>query len=317
MNKALRCAALALLACGCSDSGSEPSVATSVVVTPASVTLDAVGASQEVHASVLDQAGKPMPGVALSWSSSSSAVTVAGVGGDGAIVTASQPGNASITATAGAASGSAAVQVAPAAASLAKAGGDGQRAMVHSQLPLPVRVKVLDRFGSAIAGQAVTFAVTQGDGSVGSASVTTGADGIAATTWLLGTSTSSGQEVTASAGATATPVKFTATATVGPLGGMAVFAGGTVQQAPAGTAVATRPAVRVTDIYGNPMIAVTVNFLVTSGGGSVTGLEQFTADNGVAIVGSWTLGAAPGANTLTASIPGFPALSVAFSATGT
>jgi len=46
------------------------------------------------------------------------------------------------------------------------------------------------------------------------------------------------------------------------------------------------------------------------------GSTQHTADNGVAIVGSWSLGPTPGANTLTASIPGFPALSVVFNATG-
>ena len=52
------------------------------------------------------------------------------------------------------------------------------------------------------------------------------------------------------------------------------------------------------DSSGNPVSGLTVTFTVTSGGGSITGGTDVTGDDGIAEVGSWTLGSTPGANTL-------------------
>jgi hypothetical protein len=71
-----------------------------------------------------------------------------------------------------------------------------------------------------------------------------------------------------------------------------------------GSAVAIAPAVRVTDANAAPRAAVTVHFSVTGGGGSVTGADAVTDQNGVAAVGRWTLGAAAGTNTLEATVTG-------------
>jgi hypothetical protein len=60
------------------------------------------------------------------------------------------------------------------------------------------------------------------------------------------------------------------------------------------------PAV-VTDTYGNLIPGVTMRFVVTSGGGKVTGAVQPTGIDGIATVGSWTVGDTPGPNTLSAS----------------
>lgn len=79
---------------------------------------------------------------------------------------------------------------------------------------------------------------------------------------------------------------------------------GNAQIAVAGSAVATPPSVRVIDAQGNGVNGQTVNFAVASGGGAITGATQLTSGDGVAAVGSWTLGASPGANTLTATAPG-------------
>ena len=87
------------------------------------------------------------------------------------------------------------------------------------------------------------------------------------------------------------------------------------QSAAAGTAVAVAPAVKVTDGLGAAVSGVAVTFAVASGGGSVTGAATTTNASGVATVGSWTLGAVAGANTLTASVATLPA--VTFTATGT
>ena len=60
-----------------------------------------------------------------------------------------------------------------------------------------------------------------------------------------------------------------------------------------------------------------VTFAVTSGGGSITGASQTTASNGIASVGSWTLGSAVATNTLTATAAGLSGSPVTFTASGT
>jgi hypothetical protein len=92
---------------------------------------------------------------------------------------------------------------------------------------------------------------------------------------------------------------------------------GDAQTASAGAAVATAPSVVVTDAKGKPVAGVTVTFAVASGGGSATGSPAKTDASGVAAVGSWTLGAGAGANTLTATSAGLTGSPVTFTATGT
>ncbi|HEX6575267.1 MAG TPA: Ig-like domain-containing protein, partial [Gemmatimonadaceae bacterium] len=108
------------------------------------------------------------------------------------------------------------------------------------------------------------------------------------------------------------PVTFTATAVAPVPSAIAGFAGNN-QTARPGFAVATPPAFIVTDPQGVPVPGVTVTFVVTSGGGSVSSPTSVTNTDGIATV-SWTLGPALGPNTLQASIPGgIPA--VTFTAT--
>ncbi len=100
---------------------------------------------------------------------------------------------------------------------------------------------------------------------------------------------------------------------------IAAFAGDG-QSAAVNSAVSVAPAVRVTDAGGNPVAFVPVTFAVASGGGSVTGAGPvFTDLNGVAAVGSWTLGPSPVTNTLsaTAGDPGVAGNPVTFTATAT
>lgn len=82
-----------------------------------------------------------------------------------------------------------------------------------------------------------------------------------------------------------------------------------------GAAVAEPPSVVVKDQNSQPLAGVHVIFAVTSGGGSVTGADVTTDVNGVATVGSWTLGATEGSNTLTATAANLPP--VLFTANGT
>lgn len=95
---------------------------------------------------------------------------------------------------------------------------------------------------------------------------------------------------------------------------------GNGQLATVGTAVASPPSVIVKNETNNNTVVVSgvsVTFAVVSGGGSVTGSPATTDSNGVATVGSWTLGTTAGPNTLTATSGSGGGLSVNFTATAT
>ncbi|MFN2603709.1 MAG: hypothetical protein ABR582_13270 [Gemmatimonadaceae bacterium] len=82
----------------------------------------------------------------------------------------------------------------------------------------------------------------------------------------------------------------------------------------AGAATTPAPSVLVKDQNGAPLAGAVVNFLVLSGGGSVSAASATTSASGVATV-NWTLGAAVGANALNASVGTLTA--VTFTATST
>lgn len=83
----------------------------------------------------------------------------------------------------------------------------------------------------------------------------------------------------------------------------------------AGTAVATVPRVRVLSAGGAGVADVPITFTVSSGGGSISGANTVTDADGFASVGSWTLGAAVGANALVAASSAVAGASVTFTAT--
>ncbi len=92
------------------------------------------------------------------------------------------------------------------------------------------------------------------------------------------------------------------------------------QSAPAGTAVPVAPAVQVLDAAGHPVVGASVTFAVTSGGGTLTDPTTVSTNaSGIAQVGGWTLGATPGANSLSATValPNLSGNPVTFTATGT
>ena len=163
-------------------------------------------------------------------------------------------------------------------------------------------ILVKDQNGAPMAGVTVNFLVLSGGGSVSGASVATDASGIGTVgSWTLGT-TAGPNALNAWAG-TLTAVTFTATGTAGAAAALTKSAGDN-QNGTTGTPVAVPPSVTVKDPNGNPKSDVVVTFAVASGGGSVTGGTATSNAAGVATVGSWTLGAATGSNTLTASAPG-------------
>lgn len=99
----------------------------------------------------------------------------------------------------------------------------------------------------------------------------------------------------------------------GPQPANIVVAGGNLQSAPYGAPTPVAPSVLVTSSSG-PLAGIAVTFGIVAGGGEVEGASAVTNASGVASVGRWILGPAPGPNTLRASAG---ALSVDISATGT
>jgi len=204
------------LAMACSDGGDSPTepptpVPTTVVVTPSTANLDALGATTQLSAQVQDQDGEVMTGASVSWQSSDA--QVAEVSSSTGLVTARGVGTATMTASAGSASGSATVNVQQVVAQVSTEGGDNQTGYLQEALPESVVVRVGDAGGNPIPGVSVSFTVQSGGGSVEASSVTTGSDGTAATSWILGP-TEGTQALRASAGGVST--SFSATGEVRP-----------------------------------------------------------------------------------------------------
>lgn len=191
--------------------------------------------------------------------------------------------------------------------------GDGQSAVVGSAVATAPSVLVTDAFGNPVQGVTVAFAITGGGGSLTAASPVTNASGVARVgSWTLGTT--AGANALGATVSGVAPVTFGATGTPGPVDGLAV-SGGDNQSAVAGFEVAVAPSVVAIDAFGNGVSGVPVTFEVESGGGSITGASAVTAADGTAFVGSWTLGASAGPNTLITTSTAV-ADTVTFSASG-
>ena len=141
--------------------------------------------------------------------------------------------------------------------SLTKVSGDGQGGLVGEQLAKPFVVSVLDQDGSAFAGAVVTFSVTAGGGTLSAATVTTDANGRAATRLTLGS-----QPGTNTVEATVEglePETFTATAVVQTAHTLAKVSGDN-QESPASTQLAAPFVVSVLDQDGEAFAGWTSPF---------------------------------------------------------
>ena len=191
--------------------------------------------------------------------------------------------------------------------------GDNQSATVNTAVPVQPSVIIKDMFGNVVPGTSVNFAVASGGGSVVGGAATTNASGVANVgSWTLGTIAGS-NSLTVTAGA-APAYTFNATATADAPAQVIINAGNN-QSATVFTNVAVAPSVQVLDQFNNPVSNATVNFIVASGGGSTTGATVNTNASGIATIGSWTLGAIAGSNSLTAGAAGAPTVTI--NATGT
>lgn len=205
-----------------------------------------------------------------------------------------------------------------AAISLLIVSGNAQSGVAGTELTQPLVVKVTNSKGQSVAGVVVNFRVTSGGGSLYAGSASSDLKGVAADYWTLGTAIAQPQTVEVRAvlptGEKQVYGVFTANLLPGPATTISLFLGNG-QSVAAGGAVPTRPSVKVTDVYGNPVGGTSITFAPASGGGSVTGAVLATDAQGVAAVGSWILGWGP--NTLAATATGLTGNPVTFNATGT
>lgn len=175
--------------------------------------------------------------------------------------------------------------------------GSAQTATVGAKLSSPLVVKVTNTSGKAVGGATVTWAVTEGGGTLSSTSSTTDAQGQAQAEWILGTK--AGQNTATAMVGSLTPLTFTSTGTAGAAAKLEKM-GGDSQTSSAATALANPLVVRATDAYGNAVGGVGITWQVSGGGGTITPPVNTTDAQGLAQA-SWTLGATPGANTATAT----------------
>ncbi len=296
----LAAAFLVLAGLSCS-SPSEPVDPSMLQISTAALSFDAIGATYATTFMVRDQRDRLIKNVTgLVWSTSNAAVATVSTGG---LITAVGNGTATITATLEDLTASATVTVLQVPVEPVIVSGNFQSATHSTMLAQPVQVRVVDRLGTAMPGLTVNFAVTLGGGSVGTPSIVSDAAGLASTTWTLGSNTAIQQRATAAVtGAPATLIS--ATALAGPATQM-IRAPGNTADGQIGTIaqpVQVRPAVEVRDAIGNRVVGATVTFSVGAGGGSVVGGAAVTDNSGIATVGSWTLGASAGVNTLNATL---------------
>jgi len=169
-------------------------------------------------------------------------------------------------------------------------------------------VRLTTRAGAPASGREVRFLVS-GGGSIGRSSGHTDVTGIVSPGfWTLGTAAGS-QTLTAHADGAA-DIVFTASATAGQPGALAIRAGND-QTAAAGAALPVALQVQLVDQYGNPLTDVPVTHAVITGSGTVAGDTAKTDASGVATLGPWTLGRV-GAQLLSVSAAGKHVLFEAF-----
>ena len=186
--------------------------------------------------------------------------------------------------------------------------GNSQTAVSGRPVDIEPAVRVTDAFGNPIAGVEVVFDVISGGGFATGRRPVTNANGVASVGgWTLGDTpgTNTLRATVNAPGLTNNTVTFTATGTPGAPATLTVQAGNG-QSAAAGSTLPIAPSVLVRDNRGNPVAGVQVQFIVTTGGGSVSPSVTTTNAQGIATATQWQLGSAAGAQTLTARVAGLP-----------
>jgi hypothetical protein len=282
--------------------------ATRLIVSPKTSTVVAPGGTS-LTATAFDANNAPVANAPITWSVSDASVATLSTttGTSTSITTAGKRGTVTVTAATPTLSDNATVTVSLPPTGIVLVSGGGQTGKAGNTLSAPGVVRVTASDGVGVAGVSVQFAAPSG-GSVGSASVTTDAQGQASSSLTLG-GTVGAQSFAASASGFS--VSIPATAIPGDPSTLTLVSG-SGQTDTVGRALKAPFVVKVSDRFGNGVGNVTVTWAKTSGGGTLAGTSSLSAADGTARMG-YTLGATPGPETVTATAAGV-ASSVTFSA---
>lgn len=187
------------------------------------------------------------------------------------------------------------------AAHIAVSAGNSQTGSAGSTLVAPIAAKVTDAKGRGVPNVLVYFQPTAGSGSVNPAETHTNGAGVATTIWTLPNRAGTDARVRAvvidtTTGALVDSVSFAATV----VGGTPnqIYPSSVPSLAATGSTVPLE--VLLLDPFGNRSPNATVRWAVTGGGGSVSPASGPSDANGIARA-NFTLGAARGTNTVTAT----------------
>lgn len=202
----------------------------------------------------------------------------------------------------------------PGSSSVAKANpsGDAQTGTVGAALANPLRVVVMED-GAPAAGVTVAWSIVSGGGSVNPTTATTGADGIATTTWTVGTASGAKMARATVAGFSGSPINFTATANPGPAETLEIEYGDPFA-AVTGSNTPNALSVKVEDEFGNAVTGTSVAWTVESGTATVSAPNVATSALGFSRVGVGVPQA--GASVIHATVAGLTGSPIAFDVSG-
>lgn len=189
---------------------------------------------------------------------------------------------------------------------------------VPSRAAFPVQpvVQIRDAAGRAVlqAGAVITVSISAGGGTLGGTTIASTTTSGAATFTDLSISGTVGARTLTFAATGLASATAAVTLTPGSAATISVNTGNNLT-APSGAAVLTPPSVKVTDADANAVSGVAVIFSLGSGGGSITGGTATTSNDGIATIGSWTMGPTAGTNALSATSAGLAGSPITFTAT--
>ena len=261
--------------------------------------------AQPLQVRVEDAHGNPVAGASVSF-----AVVEGGGSLQPAQVATDAAGLASATWTLGTAAGAHAAEASIAglppvrfgatalagpAQALVAVAGDGQSGTVGTTLAQPLQVRVEDAHGNPVAGASVSFVVVEGGGTVGTPTAIAGGDGVAETSFTLGTAAGA-HAVEARLGALPA-IRFQASAEPDSPAALTKVSGDG-QSVDLGQSVLL--SVQVTDAHGNLVPGAAVDFAGPVGAGTVTPTRAIADAAGVATA-RWAAATA-GTHAVTATV---------------
>jgi hypothetical protein len=242
------------------------------------------GGTTRIVARVVDARRHPIPGQSVAWRSADPSVAAID---SLARLTAVTAGRTMVVAASGDFTAEIPLEVYPVPATITLLAGDGQHAPAGHRLPSPLRAQIVSRGGRPLAGVTVRVGAAADTGRGDQATDTSDADGIVQVPWTLGARPGR-QRIALGVEHDASIATFVV-ADADPLAeNTRIGLAGTPPSGPAGMALESPLAVRVTDSLGAPLADLPVTWEADDGGAVVA--EGTRTDSLGEARARWTLG---------------------------